>query len=92
MQEEIKRVDPLNDSTNTGILGRISDVLDKKNFNVNSFAIDTGELQIDYGEKFIYLAMSKHTGFDDLTYLCHEINRFICITGKTKWHCEESCK
>ena len=41
VQAEIGRLDPFYKSAGTGVLGRISDVLNKNDFQVYSFSIDT---------------------------------------------------
>ncbi len=40
MQAEISRLDPFVSSFGTGMLGRLTDMLSSKSFNVNSFAVD----------------------------------------------------
>ena len=40
VQAEISRLDPYGMASGTGILGRLSDVLTSKSYNVNSFSID----------------------------------------------------
>lgn len=41
VQEEIGRLDPLNEASGTGFLGRIGDILTKNDYKVNSFGIGT---------------------------------------------------
>ena len=41
VQAEISRLDPYVSSFGTGMLGRLTDMLSSKSFNVNSFAVDS---------------------------------------------------
>jgi len=46
MQQETRRVDPFNRQANTGVLGRMLDVLVKKGNNVGSFSMDRNSVTV----------------------------------------------
>lgn len=63
MQTELGRLDPFTKVGSTGVLGRLSDILEQNEFKVHSFSIDAGLANLEGNRGGMRRAVDSDTGF-----------------------------